>query len=62
MMCIACEEGRHHDCNLAVWCECECAPESCACVECLGDCVAGDFDEDMHEDDEDLDPESELAG
>ncbi len=28
MMCQACSEGRHEDCNLAVWCECECDPET----------------------------------
>ena len=24
MMCNACEEGRHWECCMATWCECEC--------------------------------------
>jgi len=24
MMCQACEEGRHWDCGMQMWCECDC--------------------------------------
>lgn len=27
MMCQACEEGRHWDCGLQSWCDCDCDPE-----------------------------------
>jgi hypothetical protein len=26
MMCQACSEGRHWDCGLQTWCECDCDP------------------------------------
>ena len=24
MKCQACEEGRHHDCGMQTWCDCDC--------------------------------------
>ena len=28
MLCQACEEGRHEDCGMQTWCECDCDPEA----------------------------------
>ena len=28
MMCHACEEGRHADCGMQTWCECDCDPDA----------------------------------
>lgn len=27
-MCSACQEGRHWDCGMQSWCECDCDPEA----------------------------------
>lgn len=54
-MCTACQEGRHWDCGMQSWCECDCDPETAEIDEIFNPESA--FAEVEYEDWDDDDPD-----